>query len=112
MKPLTIEELEALEVFDWVWIVSPFTDLECSYAQKVDEGLSTSLIVFRTVDSSFWISDYGTEWLAYKNKEQAEGKGDEIRKQMAKEILDEVSKHYGGAWLVELYKKYGVEVDE
>lgn len=27
----------------------------------------------------------------------------------AKEILDEVSKHYGGAWLVELYKKYGVE---
>lgn len=28
----------------------------------------------------------------------------------AKEILDEVSKHYGGAWLVELYNRYGVEV--
>ena len=27
----------------------------------------------------------------------------------AREILDEVSKHYGGAWLVELYKKYGLE---
>ena len=27
------------------------------------------------------------------------------------EILDEVSKHYGGAWLVELYKKYGLEVE-
>ena len=30
----------------------------------------------------------------------------------AKEILDEVSKHYGGDWLVELYKKYGVDLGE
>lgn len=34
------------------------------------------------------------------------------RKGTAKEILDEVSKHYGGAWLVELYKKYGLKVEE
>ena len=36
-------------------------------------------------------------------------------KDTAREILDEVSKHFGGRWLVELYKKYGldwsVEVD-
>ena len=30
-------------------------------------------------------------------------------KDTAKEILDEVSKHFGGKWLVELYKKYGLE---
>lgn len=30
----------------------------------------------------------------------------------AREILDEVSQHFGGAWLVKLYKKYGVEVEE
>lgn len=30
----------------------------------------------------------------------------------AREILDEVSQHFGGAWLVELYKKYGMEVEE
>ena len=30
-------------------------------------------------------------------------------KDAAKEILDEVSKHFGGKWLVELYKKYGLE---
>ena len=30
----------------------------------------------------------------------------------AREILGEVSKHYGGAWLVELYKKYGVDLGE
>ena len=27
----------------------------------------------------------------------------------AKEILDEVSRHFGGAWLTELYKKYGIQ---
>ena len=32
-------------------------------------------------------------------------------KATAKEILDKVSRHYGGAWLVELYKEYGVEVE-
>lgn len=32
-------------------------------------------------------------------------------KETAKEILDKVSRHYGGAWLVELYKEYGVEVE-
>lgn len=35
---------------------------------------------------------------------------DKAVKDTAKEILDEVSKHYGGAWLVELYNRYGVEV--
>ena len=35
-----------------------------------------------------------------------------VEKETAKAILDEVSKHYGGAWLVELYKKYGVEAAE
>ena len=35
----------------------------------------------------------------------------EAVKDTAKEILDEVSKHFGGAWLVELYKRYGVEVE-
>ena len=36
---------------------------------------------------------------------------EEYRKETAKEILDKVSRHYGGAWLVELYKEYGVEVE-
>lgn len=39
-------------------------------------------------------------------------KDEEVRKETAREILDEVAKHYGGAWLVELYKKFGVEVGE
>lgn len=30
----------------------------------------------------------------------------------AREILDEVSKHFGGKWLVDLYKKYGLDWDK
>ena len=31
---------------------------------------------------------------------------------VAKEILDEVAKHYGGKWLVDLYRKYNVKEGE
>lgn len=34
-----------------------------------------------------------------------------VRKETAREILDKVSKKFGGSWLVELYKNYGVEVE-
>ena len=34
---------------------------------------------------------------------------EEIRKDTAKRVLDEVSKHVGGRWLVELYEKCGLE---
>lgn len=34
------------------------------------------------------------------------------RKETAREILDEVSRHYGGRQLVDLYKKYGLIQDE
>ena len=33
-------------------------------------------------------------------------------KETVEKILEEVSKHYGGAWLVELYEKFGVEIKE
>lgn len=41
---------------------------------------------------------------------QMEDQKAKVRRETAKEILDEVSKRYG-VWLGELYKKYGVEVD-
>ena len=36
---------------------------------------------------------------------------EKVRNETAREILDEVSKHFGGRWLVELYKKYGLDWD-
>lgn len=35
-----------------------------------------------------------------------------IRKETSKEILDKISKNCGGRFLAELYKEYGVEVDD
>ena len=64
MKPLTIEELKALEVGDWVWIVH--NTHKSSYLKKVSNNENQFEF------SWFSYSDYGTKWLAYKNKEQAE----------------------------------------
>ena len=43
----------------------------------------------------------GLQYAGYRNQSDT-----------AREILDEVSRHFGGAWLVELYKKYGVGMEE
>ena len=65
MKPLTIEQLKALEAGDWVWVVDLYSGVNSGYVQIDDNFVDC-------VD----FSDYGTNWLAYKNKEQAEAKGE------------------------------------
>lgn len=69
-KPLTVEELKALKVFDWVWIKR---EKFSTYRQKTgndEEHFPAYLGDFMTDDLPY--STYGTEWVAYKNKEQAE----------------------------------------
>lgn len=67
MKPLTIEELKALPVGDWVWI--KHGEVESYFRKDVlaDNQFATP---------HFMYSDYGTKWIAYKNKEQAETNGE------------------------------------
>lgn len=109
-KPLTIEELKSLKVGDWVW-VTYLTDGSGEYVKKID---------------SFILRHYEETWLAYKNKEMAESKDDEIRKQTAKEILQHfmglpTCQHptigtgqfmFGKNYIRKLAKEYNVEVDE
>lgn len=73
-KPLTIDELKALQVGDWVWVVDKEYNTSRYYQQskKCEEVLS----VYGECYSAFQYSDYGTVWLAYKNKEEAECKGE------------------------------------
>ena len=131
MKPLTIEELKALPVGEWIWGI----DLRCEefyYMLKVnklnDEEYEESFFIAPDGDE-YDFSDYGTRWIAYKNKEHAEGKYD---KETAKEILHDL---YHILWtdyvdeeigyqdecidtaclyedLKDIAKKYDVEVDE
>lgn len=60
------------------------------------------------IEDSWYIHTKGVAQVIIEN---GYGSVDRVRRETAQEILDEVSKHYGGAWLIELYKKYGVEVD-
>lgn len=55
---------------------------------------------------------YGSSCNAYRHAEKLHNAGYRKQSDTAREILDEVSQHFGGAWLIELYKKYGVEVKE
>lgn len=68
MKPLTIEQLKALEVGDWVWYID-LRDKNSFYVKK-NVMIPSSLCMFLGRNTDY--SDYGTKWLAYKNKEQAE----------------------------------------
>lgn len=72
MKPLTIEELKALQSGDWVWIKS---NGKGRYYQKCKDFFN-SFVAYADISTKFHYSDYGKTWLAYKNKEQAEAKGE------------------------------------
>ena len=71
-KPLTIEELKALKVGDWVWVVSRLSNI------GIYEQIRCSDATSMFFDSGYCISysEYETKWAIYKNKEQAEAKGE------------------------------------
>lgn len=84
MKPLTIEQLKALQVGDWVWIeiLEPESIEESfpkkAYFQKADIVVGENFFPFILNDCEDGLDYqfYGSDWLAYKNKEQAEAKGE------------------------------------
>lgn len=71
MKPLSIEELRNLEVGDWMW-----EDKSKVYEFIKDKTEEFMLTLCDGVLDRHYYSDYGKTWLAYKNKEQAECKGE------------------------------------
>lgn len=76
MKPLSIEEIKQLEEDDYLWIVD-FENNNNEYYKIVCNGqivLKLNIIGDRCSWDVYY-KDYGTKWLAYKNKEQAECKG-------------------------------------
>lgn len=79
MKPLTIEKLKSLEAGDWVWISQLNNKRAGGYVTDINftARMFTCKSVNR-VSTTARIADYGTKWLTYKNKEQAETKGDII----------------------------------
>lgn len=83
-KPLTIEELKALPVGDWVWMICIREEKHSDgfYVRKEGRAFNDIKFVFEHINSDDYevdyYADYGKTWLAYKNKEQAEAKGEII----------------------------------
>lgn len=71
-KPLTIDELRALGVGDCVWIVSG----DYGFYDEIDEDSNPDMLCLRRSITPFVYRKYGKKWLAWKNKEQAEAKGE------------------------------------
>lgn len=84
MRAMTIQEIMNLEVGDWVWIeiLEPESVEESfpnkAYFQKADIGIGENFFPFILNDCEDGLDYqfYGSDWLAYKNKEQAEAKGE------------------------------------
>lgn len=77
MKPLSIEEIKQLEEDDYLWIVD-FENNNSEYYKIVCNGqivLKLNIIGDRCSWDVYY-KDYGKTWVAYKNKEQAECKGE------------------------------------
>lgn len=71
MKPLTIEELKALEVGYWVWIVdTAFSRREYAQVERSKSiGDKGFIMPISKMSYGFGYYDtYGTNWVAYKNK--------------------------------------------
>lgn len=80
MKPLTVEELKALKVGDWVWISRSSNNKTSGYVTDID--FTAKMFTCKSVNrvaTTARIADYGTTWLAYKNKEEAEGVYDKLQ---------------------------------
>lgn len=76
MKPLPIEELKALEVGDWVWVEYNYNSGKGYFRIDVSRTENALCAYKGVIKSSFAFDTYGKTWLAYKNKEQAEGLND------------------------------------
>ena len=86
MNALTIQQLKALQVGDWVWIVTLqdyYRPNDVPYGEYHEIVGTCSHYYFEvSYDKSDYYelpyADYGTKWLAYKNKEEAEGEYDSL----------------------------------
>lgn len=85
MKALSIEEVKQLKYGDWVWVVDKDDayrsgEEPCGEYYKVSSSINHHYLEVSSNGTNnyykFYYEDYCKTWLAYKNKEQAECKGE------------------------------------
>lgn len=102
-KPLTIDELKALEVGDWVWIMAPPSPFDKGMYVRKHEASNIEFFKGETL-GWFFADGYETygKWIAYKNKEQAKCMGEIVELpcklgQKLYAIYDDKIHEYSGA---------------
>ncbi|MDE7089160.1 MAG: hypothetical protein K2O54_03490 [Prevotella sp.] len=103
---MTIEELKALPVGEWVWL--KHKDYKDSYLRKASNN--DNQFEF----SWFSYSDYGETWIAYKNKEEAECKGELFEFPCMRKVGEEylIYSFYPEDFTIELYRTRSVSEAE
>ncbi len=77
MKPLSIEELKQLKEYDYFWLVNINDANKNIYISNISYTKETlSGLDFYNYSRRMKWDNYGKTWVAYKNKEQAECKGE------------------------------------
>lgn len=84
MKELTIKEIRKFDYGEWFWLVR---EGKGAYVKFSSNGGYYFVFNINTYFDSFLVEDYGTKWIAYRNKEQAEGIYEKVVKDTAKDIL-------------------------
>lgn len=73
-NPLTIEQLKLLKKGDWVWIIDKELPINTGYYKIKSINVTHILLQQGLAENLIPYALYGKEWIAYKNKEQAEQK--------------------------------------
>ena len=93
MNELTIEQLKSLEVGDWVWIVH--LDINVGVYGAITNPINKECFEYEFVEGAglHYYSDYGTKWVAYKNKEMAEANGEIVELPCVAELENVIGLH-------------------
>lgn len=118
-KPLTIEELKALLVGDWVWIVTLqdyYRPNDVPYGEYHEIVGTCSHYYFEvSYDKSDYYqlayADYGTKWTAYKNKEEAECEYDSLAVELEAVTQDKANLERTIEEMNEVLKDNGITID-
>ncbi len=116
-EPLTIDELRALKAGDWVWVIIKqpvagdfphdgryYQSANYEFMKNKNKGH-----VFNGYSGFYPYSAYGTKWVAYKNKEQAEAKGEIV--ELPCDIDDRVyiidnDRHWAQIDMIHIYNEH------
>lgn len=86
-NPLNVDDIKELKPGDWVWVVTTFGG--SNVYRQISPSTTEDVIEFFNIHyvgtpkelrwNYLTLRDYGTRWVAYKNKEQAEEEPSKVK---------------------------------